>query len=947
MSRSGVGEVRYGYAKTTGLLIEKTHASTTGRIERTVALEYDGIGRVVRETSTLASSGQQQTFDFVHDGETRPPIPGQRGFLTQVIGDDYRKTITRAPTGLVTGTRYELGGWREVEVTARYGPGGDLLGTTRTVRDGAGQVIETVEQAHVTDAYGRLEAIHLAGAPMMTLGYDARGRLARATLPGHGVLDFSYDGVTKELNGYWLDAGARQSGVGWMLDARGLVEREVTSVDGTNWDRGYSYDERGYLSSLQENSGVEQWTFDADGLPETVDDALGARSLVRTGSSLQAGRVAYQYDDLGRVTQKGRVALTYGPLGQISEAVDPGLSAVSYVYDERGERILKRRSKQIVEGYVLGGYLDAQRFVEPVKVGGRLVGTISGGSLILLATDPRGSVIGDAAGPQRLSPFGARSKHPLMAAAFDFVEKGYDADLDVVRIGVRDYDPRLGQFWTPDALLFEQLDACAERPDECNLYGYAGNNPVSLMDRDGFAGDGTAVLKGYLARVVQHQAHDPMVGAMFGPPGQMLQKAVQQFVPAPVRALDQDGSAGTLEKLLPTNQMAASWVAADGATGAERGAHLADTMVGFKETVELAMGIRALGQLVSKAPQLIAGRLMARCAGACGVAGSCFVAGTPVYAHTGTVAIDTIEVGDRVEARTDCGETEVDPATWRTVDLEMLPRGEPGSSTWVTTVRPMAWIEDHGAEVGAWIEVAFDELGLGGPALVLAVRAAPTIPSGEGCVVLSTMERRSEDVLTLRTALAREPIGVTSTHRFFSLDRGAWVAAGELMLGERLESLAGEDRVVEVGQRAEGALVYNIEVESRRTYYVGAAGVLAHNNCGNAVIAADKWKYIFGRARGAKNAAHNAPRTAENAHQLSRIGLRESDETRDLLQAHFDTVVSDPRSVTRTWSNQYGAFEARESLLAGPLGFLKLESTWRVLEDGARTFVTSIPFGGR
>ena len=38
--------------------------------------------------------------------------------------------------------------------------------------------------------------------------------------------------------------------------------------------------------------------------------------------------------------------------------------------------------------------------------------------------------------------------------------------------------------------------------------------------------------------------------------------------------------------------------------------------------------------------------------------------------------------------------------------------------------------------------------------------------------------------------------------------------------------------------------------------------------------------------------------------------------------------------------------EVLESLLAGPGGFLKVESIWQILSDGSRKLTTTIPFGG-
>jgi len=51
--------------------------------------------------------------------------------------------------------------------------------------------------------------------------------------------------------------------------------------------------------------------------------------------------------------------------------------------------------------------------------------------------------------PRLATPYGVRVGRPDLAAAFDRVEKAYDAELGTVRMGVRDYDHVLGQFWTP------------------------------------------------------------------------------------------------------------------------------------------------------------------------------------------------------------------------------------------------------------------------------------------------------------------------------------------------------------------------------------------------------------------------------------------------------------------------------------------------------------------
>src|SRR3954471_24042132 len=79
------------------------------------------------------------------------------------------------------------------------------------------------------------------------------------------------------------------------------------------------------------------WEYDYDslGLPTAVRDGAGARTS-------GAGAT----DALGRALVRGDVTLTYGPDGQIASATK-GTDTVAYVYDETGQRILKRTNSVV------------------------------------------------------------------------------------------------------------------------------------------------------------------------------------------------------------------------------------------------------------------------------------------------------------------------------------------------------------------------------------------------------------------------------------------------------------------------------------------------------------------------------------------------------------------------------------------------------------------------
>jgi hypothetical protein len=110
-----------------------------------------------------------------------------------------------------------------------------------------------------------------------------------------------------------------------------------------------------------------------------------------------------------------------------------------------------------------------------------------------------------------------------------------------------------------------------------------------------------------------------------------------------------------------------------------------------------------------------------------------------------------------------------------------------------------------------------------------------------------------------------------------------------------------------------------------------------------AVVDDKKCDYLFSRAA---PDAHNSPRSLQNLSQLNRIGVFDNPEGRNLIAQNLNNTVSTDSNIVRTFSDQYGTFQIRDSLLAGPNGVLKLETTWQMMTDGRLRMTTVIPMGG-
>jgi hypothetical protein len=144
-------------------------------------------------------------------------------------------------------------------------------------------------------------------------------------------------------------------------------------------------------------------------------------------------------------------------------------------------------------------------------------------------------------------------------------------------------------------------------------------------------------------------------------------------------------------------------------------------------------------------------------------------------------------------------------------------------------LRTVEWIAASGACVGGTIFLDLPEMGARGWAKVVAIRPCGMIEVGRGGMVTGRFRHSHGHPGELVLESGREPIGVTSRHLFWSVDRQEWVPVGELRRGERLETLEGVTRVVSYTMSDRIEPVYNLEVEGDHCYRVGEQGLLVHN----------------------------------------------------------------------------------------------------------------------
>jgi RHS repeat-associated protein len=486
VARGGIATVVTAY-DVNGRIASKTWQTPGGAAVRTVAFAYDSAGRCTLRTHTDVATGHTQTFQFYYDGATpsAPTAIVDRGFLSAVAGNGWSKLLGYRPDGSVSTRSLTLNGWRTVQAQLSYFDDGTVRDHLTTVLDATGTPLSTTDLAIQVDANGRLTATTLGGANLATYAYDGNGLLVSATFTGGAKLAFRYDGTTRRHVGLDQTSPLFSSSTTVALNNRGFLDTESIVIGATSLSRTHGYAPAGYLTSASDSSSSYGYGYDPTGLISRIDTNGVSMPLVRSGATLTAGSTTYTFDSLGRVVQAGTLALSYGPDGQLASAAR-GATTWTFLDDENGVRLAKQSGGAFVAAYLEEGVLDSTGLSQPVSAGGMLAGAIVNGTFKLVSADSRGTVLADTTGTARIpSPYGDRAQHPDLATSVDYAQQGYDADLGTMRMGVRDYDPHIHRFLTPDPLYLEEPTRCQESPVDCNLYGYARNLPATYRDPDG------------------------------------------------------------------------------------------------------------------------------------------------------------------------------------------------------------------------------------------------------------------------------------------------------------------------------------------------------------------------------------------------------------------------------------------------------------------------------
>ena len=528
-------ETDYTYGDTWGNLTQVVQDPGTGHLNRTTSMTYDVAGRVSASTDPKSQSSsftfngvgqplvatlpdETVSYGYGTNGRTESVTDGRGAtYLAYESGNDRVSSVTDPVTGAISYT-YGLSGQRLTMSlpggdTWHYSYSGGGPGTPQQMapKDDPNSVTPmlrkiTDDQSRVVnyymDQFGRLSEVRgdqsydgggsLVGYLDTTYQYDA----ASGTTLGHGWLaEVSNSWHYYDMTG-WHSTVLSQND--YSHDPAGnRSENDVSNSGGLVRSELYGYNELNRLTSVNYGDGETQtYSFDpmgnrlskSDTTTSTVTESYSynnANMLLTRGSNsytndadgntLTGGGRSDTWDGENRLTacsySGNSSSFVYGGDGYRHQSTVNG-TATNFTLD--GDNVV--RSQVTGEGGLQKTWLHGARGPEYERTGtgdpswylfdglGSVVGTVdSSGSLVSARSFDVYGIVRSTSGPAGPShKFCGGLGHPS------------EDETGLVYMRARYMDPIAGRFASEDPAAHGQ-----------NLFVYAANNPVSLVDRSG------------------------------------------------------------------------------------------------------------------------------------------------------------------------------------------------------------------------------------------------------------------------------------------------------------------------------------------------------------------------------------------------------------------------------------------------------------------------------
>jgi RHS repeat-associated protein len=478
-----------------GLLCEAVSSNQYRRLN-----QHDNLGRIVRTTTTLASTGPAYVSQIAYNSDGRI---GRQIWPTGLALDNAydRSTGALIEMKLVPDNRFI---WRRLSNNARgqftrvwYGNGVE----TANVFEASTGLLQTsnagpidAPKSLIDQAYDYNANNHLSKRTDRVHGteeifsYDELNRLTRSLLNNTPTaqllrnLNYQYDSLGNIT--YNSEVGVYSYATG--TNARPHAVQSISGQAGKTVNPVYSYDTNGNIVSVVGSNGVQRvhtWTsFDSPNSLRLSQDNVEVSFLygpehqrIREVSSRTVGGVTTQKtlnvlhpDNEGGLYFE-REEKTVGTLNSIENR--------HYISAEKGAFLLITSATPIqsspVETTLSGADL---RYWHKDHLGSIVASTnASGGVLERMAYDPFGKRRAQNGAFDRTGTIDATS------TSRGFTGHEHLDELDFIHMNARVYDPDIGKFLSADPTVPGFYN-----PQSYNRYAYTLNNPLNLVDKTGF-----------------------------------------------------------------------------------------------------------------------------------------------------------------------------------------------------------------------------------------------------------------------------------------------------------------------------------------------------------------------------------------------------------------------------------------------------------------------------
>lgn len=493
----GKSQFIYVYSPTTSHIIRSDNG--TGGNKRQLVQSFDGLGRLTGTTANLYQ-GSTLLKQTVYQ-----PQYGADGRLTEITlpSSNGAQQFSYDGAGrLQSGTLQMNGG--VTRFTLNYGY--DAAGRVKWIRYPDGDQIGSDADPIRYDGAGRMKRI--PGVVNNAL-YTPEGLIQRIEYANGTVSDYTYTrdrGLLQRLSVSRASTTLYDLNYNW--DRHRIVSVSTSTAPTASYT--YTYDDAGRLTGATTNGQTLSWRYDEldrildfpgtgtyqyQGPYPHAPSAIGsAPRIYNAFGDLQIGSGrTFAWDALGRPTHMSR-----------------GSNRLEAQYDLSGERIWTRDTGGVAAYYptpdlrVRGGV-----YTKTIRLGGLVVGLRVGKTTYFAHSDQQGSLclVTDAQGAAKArfdyAPYGEAKAYMysdgiarptpalILFSAYGgvgYLGERYDNDTGLLYLHARYYDPRVGQFLSPDP------SAPTGAGVGLNRYAYSFNDPINASDPSGLAatvgGDG-------------------------------------------------------------------------------------------------------------------------------------------------------------------------------------------------------------------------------------------------------------------------------------------------------------------------------------------------------------------------------------------------------------------------------------------------------------------------